>query len=147
MCVASIAAPAPAASAASAASTAPNADNGEAAFAGQVLAAVNRYRAQHALAAWPRDEALAAITQDHSRLMARRQQLGHDGFEGRFEQARRQGLGRRCVETLAAGFSDAPALVMAWRQSPSHHDKLLEPGVHRAGVASVDGYVTLLACD
>ena len=137
MCLASTVAAAPGAPAA------PNGDTGEAAFAGQVLAAVNQYRTQQALAAWPPDEALATIALDHSRLMARRTRLGHDGFDRRFQQAR----SRQCVETLAAGFRDAEALVAAWRQSPSHHDKLLEPQARRAGVASVAGYVTLLACD
>ncbi len=50
------------------------------------------------------------------------------------------------METLAAGFSDAQALVAAWRPSPSHHDKPLEPLARRADVASLAGYVTLLAC-
>ena len=125
---------------------APNGDTGdasEAVFSGQVLAAVNQYRAQQALAAWPSDDGLLTIALDHSRLMARRTRLGHDGFDRRVQQAR----SRQCVETLAAGFRDAEALVAAWRQSPSHHDKLLEPQARRAGVASVAGYVTLLACD
>jgi hypothetical protein len=38
-------------------------------------------------------------------------------------------------------------VVTAWRQSLAHDGNLLEPKAHRAGVASVDGYVTLLACD
>ena len=131
---------------AAAAVTAPavsTADAGQAAFADQVLTAVNQYRAQQALAAWPPDDALAVIALDHSRLMAQRARLGHDGFDARFKQAR----SRLCVETLAAGFSHAEALVAAWHQSPSHHSNLLEPKARRAGVASVDGYVTLLACD
>ena len=137
MCLASTLAAAPGAPAA------PNGDAGEAVFAGQVLNAVNQYRAHRALAAWPSDEGLVTIALDHSRLMAWRTQLGHDGFDRRFQQA----LSRQCVETLAAGFCDAEALVAAWRQSPSHHDTMLEPQTRRAGVASVDGYVTLLACD
>ncbi len=92
---------------------------------------------------WRPDNALAAIARDHSRLMAQRARLGHDGFDGRFRQTR----STLCVETLAAGFSDAAALVGAWHQSSTHHANLLEPRARRAGVASVDGYVTLLACD
>lgn len=126
-----------------AAAAAPSRDAGQAALAEQVLAAVNQTRAQQALAAWRPDDALAAIASDHSHLMAQRTQLGHDGFEGRFRQVR----SKLCVETLAAGFSDAEALVGAWRQSPTHLANLLEPRARRAGVASVDGYVTLLACD
>ena len=137
MCLASTLAAAPGAPAA------PNGDAGEAVFAGQVLNAVNQYRAHRALAAWPSDEGLVTIALDHSRLMAWRTRLGHDGFDRRFQQA----LSRQCLETLAAGFCDAEALVDGWRQSPSHHDTMLEPQTRRAGVASVDGYVTLLACD
>jgi hypothetical protein len=118
-------------------------ETGQAALAEQVLAAVNQYRAQQALVAWLPDDALAAIAREHSRLMAQRTELGHDGFDGRFQQAR----SKLCVETLAAGFSDAVALVRAWRLSPTHHANLLEPRARRAGVAAVDGYVTLLACD
>jgi uncharacterized protein YkwD len=108
-----------------------------------VLIAVNQYRAQQGLAAWRPDEALAATALDHSRLMAQRTRLGHDGFDSRLRQAR----SRLCVETLAAGYSDAAAILDAWRLSPAHHAQLLEPRARRAGVASVDGYVTLLACD
>ena len=76
----------------------------------------------------------------HSCLMAQPTRLGHDGFEGRFQQAG----SKPCRETLVAGFRDAAALVGAWRQSPTHHANLLEPRARQAGV---DGYVTLPACD
>ena len=108
-----------------------------------MLVAVNHYRGQRALAAWQPDEALVELALNHSRLMAGRSRPGHDGFDSRFQQAR----SRLCVETLAAGFNSADALVTGWRQSPTHDANLLEPKAHRAGVASVDGYVTLLACD
>ena len=126
-----------------AAPAAPITPSSQAAFAEQVLVAVNHYRGQRSLAAWQPDETLVEIALNHSRLMAGRSQLGHDGFDSRLQQAR----SRLCVETLAAGFNDADALVTGWRQSPTHHANLLEPKARRAGVASVDGYVTLLACD
>ena len=126
-----------------AAPAAPIAPGSQAAFADQVLVAVNHYRGQRALAAWQPDEALVELALNHSRLMAGRSRPGHDGFDSRFQQAR----SRLCVETLAAGFHSADALVTGWRQSPTHDANLLEPKAHRAGVASVDGYVTLLACD
>ena len=100
---------------------------GQTAFANQMLAAVNQYRVQQALTEWPLDETLVPIALDHSRLMAQRARLGHDGFDGRFQRARSQ----LCVETLATGFSRAEALVVAWRQLPTHHANLREPKVRR----------------
>ena len=134
LCLGSMAAQAPAAV---------GGDAAQAVFAEQVLAAVNHYRSQQALAHWQPADALDDIALDHSRLMAERGKLGHDGFSSRFDRAR-SGL---CVETLAAGFSHADALVAGWRQSTQHHANLLEPRARRAGIASVNGYVTLIACD
>jgi uncharacterized protein YkwD len=91
---------------ASAAPAASIATGSQAAFADQVLVAVNHYRGQRALTAWQPDEALVEIALNHSRLMAGRSRLGHDGFDNRFQQAR----SRLCVETLAAGFHSADAL-------------------------------------
>ncbi len=112
-------------------------------FAELVLDRVNQYRARHALDPLRRDAALDWIASDHSRRMAQRGRVGHDGFAGRFEQARRAS----CVENLAADFDHADALVAGWRASPAHHANLLAPQVRWAGIASVAGYVTLLACE
>lgn len=109
----------------------------------QVLAQVNQYRVQLGLAPWLADAALTDIALDHSRLMAQRGQLGHDGFELRFARARRMA----CVENLAAGFAQASAVLAGWQASPPHHANLLQPSVRLAGIAEVGGYITLLVCE
>ena len=116
---------------------------GPADLAQQVLDVVNRLRASQALPAWAPDADLALIATVHSRRMALRQQVGHDGFEARFAQARRH----LCVENLAAGFDQAEPLLAAWLASASHRDNLLAPRPRWVGVGQVAGYITLLACD
>lgn len=115
----------------------------QARFAQQVLARVNAYRGSRGLGLLQPDAALARIAAEHSQRMAQRQRIGHDGFAQRFERTGR----RLCVETLAADFDQEAALLAGWLASPAHHDKLLEPQVRDVGVASVGGYVTLLACE
>ena len=112
-------------------------------LAWQVLDIVNRHRASQALPAWAPDADLALIATEHSRRMALRRQIGHDGFEARFTQARRH----LCVENLAAGFDRAEPLLAAWLASPSHRDNLLALRPQRVGLGQVAGYITLLACD
>lgn len=114
----------------------------EAVFADQVLAEANAQRQRMQLPALRTAQDLAALAADHSALMARRSQLGHDGFEARFARARRL----TCVENLAAGYRSAAQLVAGWQASPSHHQNLLDARVQEVGVASVAGHVTWLAC-
>lgn len=111
-------------------------------FAQQVLEAVNRHRVAHHLAPWQGDDTLAAIATEHSRTMARQGALSHEGFQARFERAQR----RVCVENLAARYRQADGVVAGWQASPAHGENLLDTRVQQVGVASVGGYVTLLAC-
>lgn len=111
-------------------------------FAQQVLDAVNHHRVGQQLAPWQSDPMLSEIAAGHSQAMARLGALSHEGFPARFERARRQ----VCVENLAARYRRADHLVAGWRVSPGHAESLLDPRVQQVGVASVDGYVTLLAC-
>ena len=108
----------------------------------QVLTEVNRFRAARQLLPLQPDPALAALAGEHSARMAQHGQLTHDGFPRRFERARRQ----TCVENLAAGYRQADRLVAGWATSGSHLQNLLDARVTEAGVASVAGHVTWLAC-
>ena len=112
-------------------------------FAQQVLVRVNGYRTSQGLGQLQPDAGLTAIAAEHSRRMAQRQRIGHDGFDQRFARSRRN----RCVETLAADFTHADALLAGWLASPAHQAQLRVPQVRDVGVASVEGYVTLLACE
>lgn len=114
----------------------------DAALAEQVLDAVNRYRSDQQLPPLQASAELAALAAGHSAQMARLGRLGHAGFDQRFARARRQ----TCVENLAAGFTRAAPMIAGWQVSPDHHRNLLDPRVQQAGVASVAGHVTWLAC-
>lgn len=107
-----------------------------------MLAALNTYRAQHGLAALVADPALTLLADEHSRTMAQRRALGHEGFDARFARTGR----RLCVENLARNHQQAAALLVAWQRSPDHHANLLAPEVRQVGIAVVDGYLALLAC-
>ncbi|OGA97853.1 MAG: hypothetical protein A3E25_06005 [Burkholderiales bacterium RIFCSPHIGHO2_12_FULL_69_20] len=111
-------------------------------FAQQVLEAVNHHRLQQRLAPWQADPTLSEIAAGHSQAMARLGALSHAGFQTRFERAQR----RVCVENLAARYRQADRLVAGWQASPGHGENLLDARVQQVGVASVGGYVTLLAC-
>ena len=111
-------------------------------LADTVLDAANRYRQQAGLGPWTADADLASIAAGHSRAQAAQGRLSHGGFEQRFAQTR----AIRCVENLSAGYHHGQAVVDAWRTSPQHRQNLLDPDIDRAGVASADGVVSMLAC-
>ena len=112
-------------------------------FAQQVLALINAYRST--LGLWPvqTDPALLLIAEASSREQAAAGWLSHSGFSQRFEQAGRG----TCVENLAAGRLQPPALVAAWQASPAHRHSLVAPAIRYAGLSNVNGYVTFFACD
>lgn len=108
-----------------------------------LLRHVNDYRASHGLARWFADAGLRALAQGASEQMVERRRASHDGFQRRFECSG----GRLCVEVIAQGRLAPEQAVSLWRQSPAHHRNLIEPRAAWVGVASVDGYTTVLACD
>ncbi|MDP3086119.1 MAG: CAP domain-containing protein [Rubrivivax sp.] len=113
--------------------------------AGRVLEGVNAYRVSRGL---PRLEIAPAIEQvaaQHSRTMARVGRASHDGFRSRFEQLDSD----LCVENIATHnrLVAADAVVDGWRRSPAHDRSLLEPRIRWVGIASIDRYTTLLACE
>ena len=111
-------------------------------LAEQVLAETNAARQRHQLPPLQSAPSLAVLAAEHSATMARRGQLGHDGFDARFSRAQRM----TCVENLAAGYRSAEQVVAGWHASPSHRQNLLDARVQEVGVASVAGHVTWLAC-
>ena len=112
-------------------------------FAQQVLALINAYRST--LGLWPvqTDPALLLIAEASSREQAAAGWLSHSGFSQRFAQAGRG----TCVENLAAGRLQPPALVAAWQASPAHRHSLVAPAIRYAGLSNVNGYITFFACD
>ncbi len=108
----------------------------------QVLAEVNRYRANLGLPSLQADARLQAIAGAHSDRMARQGRLSHAGFAQRFEHSGAQ----LCVENLAAGSVDAAAVVAAWHASPEHRRNLQQPDVRAVGLGRTGPVISLLAC-
>ncbi len=111
-------------------------------YSRHVLRLVNEYRAQHGLSALEVADSLREIADRHSRAMAARGRISHDGFQARFDRTQ----GSICVENVGSHFPHPEALLDGWRGSPAHHRNLLEPRITRVGVAASASYVTFFAC-
>jgi uncharacterized protein YkwD len=107
-----------------------------------LLDAVNVFRVSQGWGVWAADPGLAAVARGHSQSMAAQGRFSHDGFQSR---ARSTGSAL-CVENLLLGHVPPTEAVQRWLRSGSHHDNLLEPAAHFAGVGIAGRYVTLLAC-
>lgn len=106
----------------------------------EIVAAVNAARAvprtcgEHAFGAAPPlawDNALGAAAQAHSRDMAARRHLAHQGSDGSDVAARttRAGYSWRLIgENIAAGQPSASEAVAGWIDSPGHCANLMNPG-------------------
>jgi len=113
----------------------------------EVLALVNKARAQRRRCGWKRfDSAAPLVMSDtlhraalaHARDMAERRILSHAGRDGSTpgERATRSGYGWRAVgENIAAGQSTAAQVVAEWLDSPRHCANLMDPDYSEMGVA------------
>jgi len=109
----------------------------------RLLLVINQYRRQNGLVPLEPAPELELLALQHSNAMATLRRASHAGFTSRFERADSD----LCVENVAAGFATAEAAVAGWRVSPPHDRNLLEPRLRRVGIASVDRYITVFACD
>jgi len=109
----------------------------------RLLLAINQYRRQNGLVPLEPAPELELLALQHSNAMATQRHASHAGFTSRFERADSD----LCVENVAAGFATAEAAVVGWRASPPHDRNLLEPRLRRVGMASVDRYITMFACE
>ena len=112
-------------------------------LAERVFERINEVRLSAGLGSLERDPALDALALEHSRAMQALGRPSHDGFQGRFDRVR----SRLCVENVAAGYTQAPALVDGWQAAPAHRRNLFEPRVRSIGVARAGRYVTMFACE
>ena len=103
---------------------------------------INDYRVRNGLRPLEWSNDLVELAAEHSRDMAERRTLTHEGFSDR----RRRTRSRLCVENVAHNFATPETLLDGWRQSPNHHRNVLDPGVERMGLAAAARYVTFLAC-
>ena len=108
-----------------------------------LLALTNDYRARLGLGRWQPDPGLQAVARAAGERMAREGRASHDGFHARFQRSGAY----LCVEVIARGRMPAATAVYLWQRSPEHHRNLIEPRARWAGVAEVDGYATMIACD
>lgn len=112
-------------------------------WAQQLLAAINAERARLQLPGLAWSAELEAIAADHSRTMAAQGRVTHAGFQARFDRV----TSELCVENVAGGTLQPQTLLASWSRAPGHRRNLLEPRIHRAGVAAAGTFVTFFACE
>ncbi len=103
-------------------------------FTKRMVALVNEYRAARGLAALELSDDLTELALEHSRDMAHQRRLSHDRFQGRFVRAG----SRSCVSHTQ---------FQGWQDSPGHDRNLLNPRVRKVGIAVVERFATLIACE
>jgi len=118
-----------------------------------LIAAVNSVRTVHLLPRLSVDANLSRAARSHSRDMLLHDYFGHGNFAVRMSRFGVQG--RVFAETLAwkRGVTSANATLTSWLASPEHRSILLDPALHRIGVATpigpFDGFAkaTLITAD
>lgn len=99
--------------------------------------AINRQRSQAGLSSLTINSTLNQAAQIHSDDMARNNFFEHTGSDGSNAGQRMQRVGyiwRAWAENLAAGYTDAQAIIDAWMQSPGHRANILYADVSEIGV-------------
>ena len=112
------------------------------AFFDEAVQLINQYRASKKLPALTRDSRLDGIASKHSRYMAAKDDLSHDGFNERFNQANMHS----CAENVAWNQITAAELVNDWIASPVHDKNLLKANVTRVGMGRAKGYTAYFVC-
>jgi uncharacterized protein YkwD len=121
---------------------APSANAEHEAFFNEAVQLINQYRASKKMSALSRDSRLDNIAATHSRFMAAKDDLTHDGFADRFNRANMQS----CAENLAWNQITASELVNDWIASPVHDKNLLKPAATRVGMGRAKSYTTYFVC-
>jgi uncharacterized protein YkwD len=104
-----------------------------------LIAAVNSVRTIHLLPRLSVDASLSRAARSHSRDMLLHDYFGHGNFAVRMSRFGVQG--RVFAETLAwkRGVMTANATLAVWLASSEHRSILLDPALHRIGVATPIG--------
>lgn len=111
-------------------------------YSASLLQFINAYRSQHGLPTLETARSLTRLAREHSHYMAEHRDISHDQFDDRFARAG----GTSCVENVGWNHPDARAQFEGWRQSPGHNAAMLDPTIHRGGIAIFESYVTFFAC-
>jgi uncharacterized protein YkwD len=112
------------------------------AFFDESVQRINQYRASKQLPALTRDPRLDTLAANHSQYMATKDDLNHDGFNSRFDQAKMQS----CAENVAWNQVTAAELVSDWIASPIHDKNLLKASATLVGMGRAKGYTTYFVC-
>ncbi|GGW91378.1 CAP domain-containing protein [Streptomyces lomondensis] len=110
--------------------------------AAEVVAAVNRHRAEVGCGPVRLRTSLNRAAQAHSADMARSRRLAHTGTDGSSPAARMRAAGyhlRQTGETIAAGVGTPQAAVRTWMDSAPHRAIILTCRYTHAGVGVADG--------
>ncbi len=103
----------------------------------EMLADINRLRADHGLAALRVDRRLSRIAQAHACDNAARNSYSHTGSDGS-DLGRRLDRGgypwREAVENTGLGHATVQAMLGFWTRSPGHMANLTARGVTEAGL-------------
>jgi len=98
---------------------------------------ISQYRREHALSAVQPDPILQKFVQTQATAMAARDLLSHEvdgNLTRRLEAANlRQ---KTAAENVSAGYFSLPDVMAGWRRSPDHNANLLDPPMHRIGIAT-----------
>ncbi len=110
--------------------------------AAAVLVIVNRERAKAGCRPLVVHRLLAAAATAHSKDMATKRYFSHTGRDGRspFDRIKQAGYeGRMMGENIAAGQTDAAAVMQAWMNSEGHRANILNCGYKEIGIGYVAG--------
>lgn len=111
-------------------------------YSASLLQFINAYRSQHGLPTLEVARSLTRLAREHSHYMAEHGDINHDQFDDRYARAGSMS----CVENVGWNYPDARAQFEGWRQSPGHNAAMLDPKIHRSGIAIFESYVTFFAC-
>ncbi|MFT3887962.1 MAG: CAP domain-containing protein [Arachnia sp.] len=139
-------APARAASFTNARTTAVNAQPTQSTVRAEVLAEINKARSTARTCGTESFDAAAPLTENtaldnasylHSKDMAVNDYFAHNSQDGTspFERMKKAGYSYRSAgENIAAGYSDAGAVVAGWLSSPGHCQNIMNPGFTDIGI-------------
>lgn len=102
-----------------------------------LVKAINAERTSRGLSALTLNDQLSAASQAHSDDMARNNFFSHTGSDGSDAATRIKRTGyvaRAWGENIAAGYTDAAAVVAGWMQSEGHRRNILNPDFREIGV-------------
>lgn len=110
-------------------------------YSASLLQFINAYRSQHGLPTLDMAKNLTRLAQE------RAHDLAAHGEPVDARAAENPDGGAGCVENVGSNYPDAHAVFLGWQQSPALDEAMLDPAIHRGGIAVFGTYVTFIACN